>query len=151
MERAIRERFSRRSLGPRSSVLRALSRSTYNTYKSVRHNFFDILVRRSRGSSSSSSFNNPCFRPEKVSAGRRQGVARYSQFLANYRLNRNNIFVGGTKFPKKKLRRLRIVNSNLHPIYARLFHDERSDTIHFPCPSRRECFFISFFFVISLF
>lgn len=46
MERAIHERFSRRSLGPRSSVLRALSRSTYNTYKSVHRNFFDILVRR---------------------------------------------------------------------------------------------------------
>lgn len=73
--------FSSKSRSALIRALRALSRSTYNTYKSVRHNFFDILVRRPRGSSSS-SFNNPCFRTGKSFrmqvARRRQGVARIS-------------------------------------------------------------------------
>jgi len=74
--------FSSKSRSTSSPSLQALSQSTYNTYKSVRHNFFDILGRRP-----SSSFNNPYFCREKVSAGNGQhGDCACSSTLANYKL-----------------------------------------------------------------
>lgn len=61
--------FSSNSPPTFSLLLRVLSQSTYSTYKSVCHNFFDILGRQSRAAaaaaSSSSSFNNPCSAVEK--------------------------------------------------------------------------------------
>jgi len=146
MEQAIHERFSRRSLGPRlSPLLQALSQSTYNTYKFVHHNFFDILRRRLRGPSS--SFNNPYFRREKVSRRKRATVLRvFLLFLANYKLNYST-FVGNAKFPKTHGYESLTV---IYVLLARSLGDEKKKILTlfaFFYLSRRAFFFL--FFILN--
>jgi len=95
MEHPIHESFfSSKSRSTFSSSLQALSQSTYNTYKSIRHNFFDILGRRP-----SSSFNNPYFYRGKSFRKEAGKYCACSSFLTNYKLNYST-FVGSANFPK---------------------------------------------------
>lgn len=148
MEHAIHERFSRRSPGPRS-VPRFKRYLKVHITRINPSAITSLIFSEDGRARPSSSFNNPYFCREKVSAGNGYNGPVYcacSSFLANYKLNYST-FVGNAKFPK----RLRITYSNLRltctiASWWKKKEKTASALLRFPRPSRRAySFFFSFF------